>query len=278
EDLQKQVASLTEKMQGITSERDGMKAQLAAAVKSAEEQTQSATDMRTSREALEKQVTALTTQVSTLTQQAGEEKAGSPAAPVLSSEAQRQAYASGVVLAGTLKRTLALQKNLGVSAEPSVLLAGVSDGVNGQVRLDDSTLNKSYQSLLTRLSSLEEGKYREGEKALEKLTAEQKVLKRNRSVFFVQARKGSQALKPGDTVTFDLTESMLNGRELRNNKGVRGTVGDGLPYLVREALTFAGRGGEITVYCMASDVYPPEQIPEGLFGYTPLKFMFRVAK
>ncbi|EGK9148809.1 hypothetical protein IOW38_004132 [Salmonella enterica] len=282
EELQKQVATLTEKTQSVTSERDGLRVQLAAAAKTAREQTQSVTDMRrqladlsASRDVLEKQATVLTGQAGPLAQQASAERVSSP---VLSSEAQRQAYASGVMLAGTLKRTLALQKNLGVSAEPAALLAGVSDGVNGQVRQDDSTLNKSYQSLLTRLSSLEEGKYREGEKAIEKLTAGQKVLKRNRSVFFVQTRKGSQALKSGDTVTFDLTESVLNGRELRNNKGVRGTVGDGLPYLVREAMTFAGRGGEITVYCMASDVYPPEQIPEGLFGYTPLKFMFRVAK
>ena len=56
---------------------------------------------------------------------------------------------------------------------------------------------------------------------------------------------------------FDLKERLLKGRVLRDSKGVKAAFDDKLPYLVHEALAFAGRGGVTDVYCLASDVYPP---------------------
>lgn len=214
-------------------------------------------------------------QIAALTRQVAEK---TPAEPELKTEAQQQAYAGGVMLSRTLLRSLALQKNLGLDVDPTTLLAGVSDSVRGKIRLADDVLSKQYQALIGQLSSREEKKYREGELALEKEVAGKKMLKRNRTVFFVQATAGKAKLKSGDTVVFDLKESVLKGRVLRDNKGVKAVLDEHLPYLVHEALSFAGRGGVVNVYCMASDVYPPEQIPEGLYGYSPLKFTLSVSK
>ncbi|AMZ77771.1 MULTISPECIES: hypothetical protein [Enterobacter] len=221
------------------------------------------------------QIRALNDQVAALTKQLAEKNDSEPA---LSTEDREQLYAGGVMLSRTLLRSLNLQKNLGLEPDPSLLIAGVSDGIRGQVRLADDVLDKRYQALISRLSSREEGKYREGEAVLEKETAGRKILKRNRSVFFVQAAAGKAKLKPGDPVVFDLKESVLKGRVLRDNKGVKAAFDDKLPYLIHEALTLAGRGGVTDVYCMASDVYPPEQLPEGLFGYSLLKFTLSVSK
>jgi hypothetical protein len=220
-------------------------------------------------------IQVLNDRVATLTSQLAEKQRGEP---VLSTEAQQQTYAGGVMLSRTLLRTLNLQKNLGLDPDPTLLLAGVSDGVRGQIRLANGVLDKQYQALIGQLSSREESRYREGEKVLEKETAGRKVLKRNRTVFFVQASPGKARLKPGEQVVFDLKESVLKGRELRNNKGVKAALDERLPYLVHEALSFAGHGGVTDVYCLASDVYPPEQIPEGLYGYSLLKFTLSVSK
>ncbi|WP_449543074.1 hypothetical protein [Enterobacter ludwigii] len=214
-------------------------------------------------------------QIAALTRQLAEK---TPAEPELKTEAQQQAYAGGVMLSRTLLRSLALQKNLGLDVDPTPLLAGVSDSVRGKIRLADDVLSKQYQALIGQLSSREEKKYREGELALEKEVAGKKMLKRNRTVFFVQAIAGKAKLKSGDTVVFDLKESVLKGHVLHDNKGVKAVLDEHLPYLVHEALSFAGRGGVVNVYCMASDVYPPEQIPEGLYGYSPLKFTLSVSK
>ncbi|KLP38592.1 hypothetical protein, partial [Enterobacter ludwigii] len=171
----------------------------------------------------------------------------------------------------------ALQQDLGVKPVPGLLLAGLTDAVNGTVRLDAQGVDDSYRAMVKQLSVLEEGKYRDGEKRLEKLTAGRTVLKRNRTMFFLQDKKGAGVIRAGDKVRFDLTESVPGGRTLRDNHGVTTAVTERLPYMVGQALTLAGRGGGITVYCLVSDVYPPEQIPDGLFAYTLLKYTFRVA-
>lgn len=286
-------SALQTQMQALTAERDQMQQQVAALTAKAssvvpdsgvaEKAQQALKDLTGKVATLTGQVTDLTAQRDSLQAKVtqGEPLRESvpavPAAPVLDTDAGKQTYASGVMFAGNLKRTLALQKDLGVKTEPGLLLAGLTDAVNGTVRLDDRGVSEHYQALVKQLSDLEEGKYRDGEKQLEKLTAGGHLLKRNRTMFFLQDAKGTGVIRSGDKVRFDLTESVVKGKTLRNNKGVSATVNDQLPYIVSQALTLAGPGGNITVYCLASDVYPPEQIPEGLFAYSVLKYTFRVA-
>ncbi|EEF6878877.1 hypothetical protein GPG95_004086 [Salmonella enterica] len=306
--------TLVKRMSAITAERDALQQSLATSEQRAAVLTQQVDTLKTGAspspagedivalhrqlagaqqknatlkaegETATKQVSVLQEKVNTLTQQlaglkAQQEKAAAVPdreKPALTTDAQRQTYASGVVFADNLKRTLALQKNLGITPDPALLLAGLTDAMQGAVRLREPDLDTSYRALIKRLASLEEKKYQEGEKALEKLASGPALLKRNRSVFFVQGRKGTGTIRPGDQVQFDMTESVVKGKVLRDTKGVKATLDDKLPYLVGQALTFAGRGGSVTVYCMASDVYPPEQLPPGLFAYSLLKYTFTV--
>ena len=157
------------------------------------------------------------------------------------------------------------------------MLAGLNDGINNTLLLDEQTLRDSYRTVASRLASLEKEKYDAGLKQLEKITAKATVLKRNQTLFFVQNRKGAGRIAGGDSVVFDLTESVVNGKVLRSEKGVNAVINDSLPYMVQQALTLAGRGGEITVYSMVSDVYSPGNIPEGLYPYSLLKYNFKVS-
>lgn len=308
--------TLVKRMSAITAERDALQQSLATSEQRAAVLTQQVDTLKTGAspspagedivalhrqlagaqqknatlkaegETATKQVSILQEKVATLTQQltslsAQQEKTASApepggGKPALTTDAQRQTYASGVVFADKLKRTLALQKNLGITPDPALLLAGLTDAMQGAVRLGEPDLDTSYRALIKRLASLEEKKYQEGEKALEKLASGPALLKRNRSMFFVQGRKGTGTIRPGDRVQFDMTESVVKGKVLRDTKGVKATLDDTLPYLVGQALTFAGREGSVTVYCMASDVYPPEQLPPGLFAYSLLKYTFTV--
>ncbi|MEP8991489.1 coiled-coil domain-containing protein [Enterobacter hormaechei] len=295
--LQQALAKSEQSAAVLTQQMDALKAgQATSAVSAGEEAAalqkrlteaqQQNTALKAEGETAAKQVTALQGKVDTLTQQlaglhtSGEKATPAPAPdsekPTLTTDVQRQTYASGVVFADNLKRTLALQKNLGITPDPVLLLAGLTDAMHESVRLDGPTLDTSYQALINRLASLEEKKYQTGEKTLEKLASGPALLKRNRSVFFVQNRKGRGGIRPGDAVQFDMTESVVKGKVLRDTKGLKATLDDKLPYLVSQALTLAGQGGSITVYCMASDVYQPEQVPEGLFAYSLLKYTFTV--
>ncbi|ELU8076083.1 hypothetical protein SDD15_004558 [Salmonella enterica] len=197
--------------------------------------------------------------------------------PELRTEAEKQAYASGVVFSRDLARMRAVHQDLGVNLSRELMLAGIIDGVNNTLLLDEQALRDSHRALAAQLASLEKEKYDAGVKQLEKMTAKSTILKRNQSMFFVQHRKGNGAVRAGNTVTFDLTESVVDGKTLRTEKGVTAVTDDSLPYIVQQALTLAGRGGEINVYCMVSDVYPSGNIPEGLYPYTLLKYNVKVS-
>lgn len=197
----------------------------------------------------------------------------------LATDVQRQSYVSGVMLAGSVKRVVALQKDLGLTPDPSLLLAGVSDEVNGNVLLDESVLNKSYQTLMTRLSSLEEAKYKASVQMLEKRASGKSLLKRNRNVFFVQERKGAGAYQKGTAARFDLMIATLDGRILMKKPGLTAEPGNPqVPYIVSQTLALSGPGGKVSVYCFASDIWPPDQYPEGVFAYTPVRYQFSFDK
>ncbi|EGK8547904.1 hypothetical protein IO173_004162 [Salmonella enterica] len=195
----------------------------------------------------------------------------------LKTDTEKQAYASGVAFSRNITQLLGIHQYLGLKLPTALMLAGLNDGINNTLLLDEQTLRDSYRTVAARLASLEKEKYDAGLKQLEKITAKATVLKRNQTLFFVQNRKGASRIAGGDNVVFDLTESVVNGKVLRSEKGVNAVINDSLPYMVQQALTLAGRGGEITVYSMVSDVYSPGNIPEGLYPYSLLKYNFKVS-
>ncbi|EEL7478923.1 hypothetical protein GJW74_12930 [Salmonella enterica] len=195
----------------------------------------------------------------------------------LKTDTEKQAYASGVAFSRNITQLLGIHQDLGLKLPTALMLAGLNDGINNTLLLDEQTLRASYRTVASRLASLEKEKYDAGLKQLEKITAKATVLKRNQTLFFVQNRKGAGRIAGGDSVVFDLTESVVNGKVLRSEKGVNAVINDSLPYMVQQALTLAGRGGEITVYSMVSDVYSPGNIPEGLYPYSLLKYNFKVS-
>ncbi|MBS3894526.1 MULTISPECIES: hypothetical protein [Serratia] len=201
----------------------------------------------------------------------------SAAAVDLTTPQAQQAYASGVMMAGLLRRTLALQTDLGEKPDTALLLAGVHDGVTGDVRLDKRVLTTQSEAVVARLSAREKAKYDSGLKRLEALTAKQTLLKRNGSMFFVQNRKGKQPIKEGMSLNISLRESTLSGRVLREGKPVQGKYSAQLPYPVQQALMLGGLGGSVDIYCFASDIYPPDNIPEGIFAYTLMKYTVKTA-
>lgn len=192
--------------------------------------------------------------------------------PDLKTAQAQQAYASGVMMADLLRRTLALQADLGEKPDTAVLLAGVKDGVTGALRLDKRELTTLSEAVVARLSAKEKAKYDSGVKRLEALTAKKILLKRNGTLFFVQVRKGGRQLKEGESLRIALRESTLDGRVMQEGKPVQAVYSARLPYPVQQALMLGGLGGSVDVYCFASDVYPPNAVPAGLFAYTLMKY------
>ncbi|CAI1215952.1 Uncharacterised protein [Serratia quinivorans] len=201
----------------------------------------------------------------------GSDRPAAPSLDLKTPQAQ-QAYASGVMMSELLRRTLALQSDLGEQPDTPMLLAGVKDGVTGTLQLDKTVLNAQSEAVIARLSAKEKARYDTGVKRIEILTAKKILLKRNGTMFFVQVRKGSRPLKDGESLNIILRESTLDGRILREGKSTRGIYSERLPYPVQQALMLGGAGGSVDIYCFASDIYPPSSVPEGTFAYTLMKY------
>ncbi|MFW7226929.1 MULTISPECIES: hypothetical protein [unclassified Serratia (in: enterobacteria)] len=289
--LSDQNAALQAQLTAATQQQEALKAKMTSLTdaSSAQQKTLSEQNaaLQTQLAATTQQRDALSIQVASLTRsQATEHQTllaaqAKPVAPVtspptpavsLTDARSQQTYASGVVMASTLRRTLALQKDLGVSSDPMVLLAGVTDGVQGTLKLDRKVLNAQYAAIIQRLSDKEKGRFDAGIKRLEAVTAKKTVLKRNGSLFFVQTRKGAQAVKTGETLQLSVRESLLDGKVLRDDRSRSVTLNGQLPYMLQQAVLLGGRGGVMEVYCFASDIYPPERLPDGLFGYSLMKY------
>ncbi|WP_235423982.1 coiled-coil domain-containing protein [Citrobacter koseri] len=196
-------------------------------------------------------------------------------APV--TEEQKQEYASGVMFAEQLKKSLSLQKTLGLTPVPEQLLSGILDGVNGSLRMDPDAVSEHYGALVTRMGALEKSNYQASVKQTEELTAGARVIKRNGSIFFVEKQKGRVQVNQGDSVKFDMSEAVVSdGHILRDSRDIAASVNKDMPYIVAQALLLAGRGGKIEVYCLASDAYLPEEYPEGVFAWTLLKYTIAV--
>ncbi|EEF3449017.1 hypothetical protein GJZ31_04665 [Salmonella enterica] len=307
-EAQQHAATLQKQVSELSLARDDLQQQLTTAAARHQEQAASAESTRTQLAALQKENAALKTAAQTQQQSVQQQATAQTEAsattdamlknltaerdglkrqldgltaqysPALKTAPEKQAYASGVALAGNLRRTLEIQRDLGADLPVGALMAGLTDGVGDKVRLDGPALQDSYRTLMAKLASREKEKYRAGVSELEKLAPGTKLTKRNGTLFFVRTQKGSGRVSPGDRVQFDLTESVVKGKTLRAEKGVSATLDGTLPYLVEQALTLAGRGGKLTVYCMASDVYPPERMPEGLLPYSLIQYQFTVAK
>lgn len=142
----------------------------------------------------------------------------------------------------------------------------------GAVRLDKRVLTTQSEAVVACLSAKEKAKYGSGLKQQEALTAKQTLLKRNGTMFFVQNRKGKRQKKEGESLRISLREGTLSGRILREDNGVQSTYSAQLPYPVQQALMLGGFGGSVDMHCFASDIYPPSDVPAGIFAYTLMKY------
>lgn len=302
-ELQENINSLTHKLSTVTAERDKLRAGPDEAQKKNRDVVAVSPQQPVQADDMRQQLTALTARFNEVTKEnaalkdrlshpdttTGADGASADKGPgkkpeqqktlSLATDTQRQSYISGVMLAANVRRVIALQKDLGLKPDQSLLLAGISDEVKGSVLLDDTSMDKSLQALMSRLSKLEESKYKANVQTLEKRAAGKALLKRNGNVFFVQERKGSGGHQKGTPAHFDLTLDTLDGRTLMKRPGLSADPGNQqLPYLISQAVALGGPGALLSVYCFASDVWAPDQYPDGVFAYTPVRYQFRFEK
>ncbi|EQA4287291.1 hypothetical protein ACX2VH_004109 [Cronobacter dublinensis] len=195
----------------------------------------------------------------------------------LKDKASKQSYANGVMFSRLVQKSMDQMTDLGIKTDLPLLLMGIKDGLAQKVAMEPKLLLTLHESMLKELSSREEKKYEAGINQLEKITAQKKLLKRNKSLFFIQTKAGKKAIAPGETVNVAFKEATVDGRVLNDNANVPVTYDENLPYIFQQALELGKRGGVMEVYCFAGDLYNPDTMPPQLFNYSLMKLTVTIS-
>ncbi|EHO9284327.1 FKBP-type peptidyl-prolyl cis-trans isomerase [Salmonella enterica] len=275
--LKQDITRLTAELAAATRQNDALAKQVSTLQQQvAAGRTDSAAQAKTTADlaAARKQVTDLTTKLAAVTEQNNALQKTAQTlqqTPVtLKTPRQRQAYAAGVMFAQDVRDAQAGNRMLGVNLDRTLLLAGLSDALNGHLRLDDGALTTATNDLA---DAAQEG-FRKVKAAQSKLAAawlkkfrKQKGAARDDSGFWYRVtwEGDGERLKPDDVVDVVVEEKLVDGTVVsdmdRTGSGLRQRVSDFPPVFAAGLLRLKNHG-QITL------VVPPE-LAYGDKGYPP---------
>ncbi|KFD24792.1 hypothetical protein GYRE_00761 [Yokenella regensburgei ATCC 49455] len=183
-----------------------------------------------------------------------------PETPSLSDENARRAYASGVSLAYEMQQSLAVQKSLGITLSPEVLMTGLQDALsNRPLRMQDSDIQSTLASLnadfTSRMQSRRADEVARGREFRSDFRRKKGVVSDAGSLYLIESR-GAGRLRTTDMATLLVTGRLPDGTVF-DGSGEAGQarkvkVGAMLP-AIAIGLQKVGAGGHLTV------VVPPEK-------------------
>ena len=289
-DLSAQLAQLTPQLEAAKNNEKTSMQKLAALQQQLDERTKQNADLQAqavakdneraaSLKASQDEATALKAELAALKTKPEEVNQPQKAAPAsINTPLQRHSYAAGIILSEGIEKSLKLQKALGLEVDKTALLAGVNDSITGTSQMNAKQLDENYEALAEKMSAKEKAAYDRGYATLQSTLAGKNVLKQNRTMFFVEKKKGGRAVKQDDKLKVTLTQAWLDGRTVAPQKTFPVLFNDSVPYMLKQAIEMAKKGGIIEVYSFASDMYPADMLPDSLVGFDLLKYTISVAK
>ncbi|EAA4373720.1 TPA: hypothetical protein G9E65_004405 [Salmonella enterica] len=275
--LKQEITRLTAELTAATRQNDALAKQVSALQQQvAAGRTDSAAQTKTTADltAARKQVTDLTAKLAAVTEQNDalqktvQAQQQTPA--TLKTPRQRQAYAAGVMFAQDVRDAQASNRMLGVNLDGTLLQAGLSDALNGHLRLDDKALSTATDDLA---DAAREG-FRKVKATQSKLAAawlekfrKLKGAARDDSGFWYRVtwEGDGERLKLDDVVDVVVEEKLADGTVVsdmdRTGSGLRQRVSDFPPVFAAGLLRLKNHG-QITL------VVPPE-LAYGDKGYPP---------
>ncbi|EDI9908020.1 hypothetical protein GDI25_23935 [Salmonella enterica subsp. enterica] len=275
--LKREITRLTAELTAATRQNDALAKQVSALQQRvAAGRTDSAAQTKITADltAARKQVTDLTAKLAAVTEQNDalqktvQAQQQTPA--TLKTPRQRQAYAAGVMFAQDVRDAQASNRMLGVNLDGTLLQAGLSDALNGHLRLDDKALSTATDDLA---DAAREG-FRKVKATQSKLAAawlekfrKLKGAARDDSGFWYRVtwEGDGERLKLDDVVDVVVEEKLADGTVVsdmdRTGSGLRQRVSDFPPVFAAGLLRLKNHG-QITL------VVPPE-LAYGDKGYPP---------
>ncbi|MFO6298290.1 FKBP-type peptidyl-prolyl cis-trans isomerase N-terminal domain-containing protein [Rahnella selenatireducens] len=190
-----------------------------------------------------------------------------PKAPVepafsLSSEEQKRAYASGVAMARYIEDQIEQQKALHITLDKDIMLAGIADTFNKQVKMSDQDIQETlaaFDEQVKVLTKAEIDKKSAADKAfLADFTKQDGVKKTKQGLLYLVKNKGQgDALKDTDTVEVSyqgrlVDGTIIDGPQVEHSNQIFRVAN--MPPVLRDSVKLIRKGGEIQV------VIPPATV------------------
>ncbi|MFJ3358437.1 FKBP-type peptidyl-prolyl cis-trans isomerase N-terminal domain-containing protein [Serratia liquefaciens] len=202
------------------------------------------------------------------------ELAALQAKPVLTTEADKQAYAVGVSMAQDALTLLNTRAKQGVSMDKTKLLTGIRDAFSGKLALDESARNKALYNSAVIVNQLltreKQNAQTQGERYRTRFAQRKGVLRGPDGVYRLVNYAGTGNLAPTDTVSVVVKESLPDGTvtsDMEASGKVLSLPLNRYPPLFQAALSTLGAHGAVTLVVPPEKAYgdrgvPPE-IPPG---------------
>lgn len=196
-------------------------------------------------------------------------------APVLASEADKQAYAAGVSLGRDILHLQQENRRAGLEADRQLLLAGIADTLAGRLRLDEAAIDGALRAAQQRLQQTQAPPL-DGKAYLADF-ARQEGVKRDALGFYYRVDyAGSGAIGADDRVDIVVRESLTDGRVIKDMELAGTVISQPLtryPPLFRAAIEKLQRHGSITLVVPPALAYgkqgsPPAIPPDATMIYT----------
>ncbi|MFZ1872069.1 MAG: FKBP-type peptidyl-prolyl cis-trans isomerase N-terminal domain-containing protein [Chania sp.] len=204
----------------------------------------------------------------------------SPITPALQldSEEQKRAYATGVALANYIESRMAQQKELRITLNKDILLAGLTDAFNHQSKMSEQDVHNTLLVLDEQIKVLMQDKKNKivatNKAWLDAFAKQEGVKKTKQGLFYLVKNKGTgAALKDTDTVEVSYKGTLIDGTvvdgpKIDNSYEIFRVAN--MPPILRDSVKLIRNGGEVQVVIPPSavQVSPDVAKPEALVIYT----------
>lgn len=200
-------------------------------------------------------------------------------APVLASEADKQAYAAGVSLGRDILHLQQENRRAGLEADRQLLLAGIADTLAGRLRLDEAAIDGALRAAQQRLQQTQAPPL-DGKAYLADF-ARQEGVKRDALGFYYRVDyAGSGAIGADDRVDIVVRESLTDGRVVKDMELAGTVISQPLtryPPLFRAAIEKLQRHGSITLAVPPALAYGKQGSPPAIPPNATMIYTLRIA-
>lgn len=189
----------------------------------------------------------------------------------LTTDVQQQAYMAGIMMADGLDKRLDGWKQAGINTDMKMFRAGLTDGLQGRVRLKQGVARKAQAAFIEAVQNGALHKVTDAQKQLAVLAKGRKPLKSVAGISWYRIRKG-RTIPHGSSVNLSMTEQVADGKIISRVPAMSIRPGDDVPSIVKDGMYLPGEGGEVVAYALARSVYGDLPLPEGVQPFTVMEY------